>query len=74
MHSMRKGCPTITCLGSTRSDTTSLTFNSVRVGPIIAVELSEWPWNMEDVVALIGARAEPMKKWGSYKVGQPEVA
>ena len=40
---------------------------TLRVAPAIAVGLSDKLWSMEDVVALIDARAEPPKARGPYK-------
>jgi hypothetical protein len=40
---------------------------TLRVAPAMAAGLSKTLWSMEDVVALIDARAEPAQKRGPYK-------
>ena len=47
---------------------------TLKVAPAMAAGMSKTLWSMEDVVDLIGARAEPAKKRGAYKPRQPKVA
>ena len=47
---------------------------TLRCSPAMAAGLSKTLWSMEDVVALIDARAEPAKKRGPYKPRQPKAA
>jgi len=45
---------------------------ALRCSPAMAAGLSTTLWSMADVVALIDAAAEPMKKRGSYKPRQQQ--
>lgn len=47
---------------------------TLRCSPAMAAGLTSKLWSMEDVVALIDAQAEPLKKRGAYKARQPKAA
>ena len=46
---------------------------TLRVAPAMAAGVSDRRWSMEDVVALIDARAEPLKALGTYKPRAPTI-
>jgi hypothetical protein len=48
--------------------------NPLRVAPAMAAGISDRPWSMEDVVALIDVAEEPVRKRGPYKPRAPKAA
>lgn len=43
-------------------------YKTLRCSPAMAAGLSTTLWSMEDIVALIDAKAEPAKKRGAYRI------